>query len=97
MWPKLWNSKLFQILLSAVASIILVFLAQDLVSTREDAATLKAEFEKRPTYEYVDKQDEQTLNYVKQHVEESNRANQTQLDLIRSIDSKINILLNKSK
>ena len=108
MLKNVWNSKLFQILVSATLSIVIVFLSQGLKNGREDAMILKAEFDKRPTTGevnlrfdqtkvYIDERDAQIMRSIDQHSEESIRASKAQLDLIKSMDRKINILINHLK
>lgn len=108
MFKNLWNSKLFQILVSATLSVLLVFLSQGLKNGHDDAVVLKAEFDKRPTSEqvnrkfeeqrlYIDTQDEHNMDALRQHIEESNRTAKAQVDLFKSMDRKLNILINRDK
>ena len=103
MWPKFLNSKLFTILISATISIILFFLTQRYIIERQEENNLrqkedniKIEFEKRPTFDYVDKQDLNIINSLKQHMIESEQTDNKQMELIKSMDRKIDILLSKS-
>ena len=104
MWFKIFNSKLFQILISVAGSFLLLILTQRFATGREYAKSIKEEFDKRPTTEevnlkfsevksYIDKQDENLINYINQHIIESNKTDQTLMNYIKSMDGKIDILL----
>lgn len=47
--------------------------------------------------DYINKQDENSMTYIKQHAIESEQANQRTIELIKSMDAKLNILLNRQK
>jgi hypothetical protein len=109
MWLKNFiNSKLFDRLFNIAMSILVVVLAQSIISHRESLLNIKNEFEKRPTIDqvdlrfkeeriYVDKQDINLNNILQQHIEESNRTSNQMMELIKSVDGNVKILLNKSK
>lgn len=46
---------------------------------------------------YVDTQDRNILNTIKQHADESAKSNEAQLELFKSMDKKLNILISKTK
>jgi len=58
MWPKFMNSKLFTIILASALSVIGTLFTQRLTEKREDQKDIKYELSIRPSYSYVDKQDE---------------------------------------
>jgi len=47
--------------------------------------------------EYVDKQDKKIINRLNQHIEESNRTNENMKEWMKSIDGKLDDLLNREK
>jgi hypothetical protein len=92
---KLWNNKVFQILLTACISVILLFVAQSLTEKSDKKRDIDKELQTKASIEYVDKQDLSVINYVKQHSEESERADNQLMNYIKSMDRKIDILLSK--
>jgi len=82
-------------MVSSAVSILILFLGQSFLTKRENDVNIKAELSCRPTYEYVDKQDENLRKTLILHIDESNKTNETLMDYIKSMDRKIDILLNK--
>lgn len=97
MWTKFLNSKWFEILSSSVIAIVVVFLAQSLTNTSNSKMNVENELKTKATYDYVDKQDADVIRIVQQHMRESARTDTQQMELIKSIDTKINILIQRSK
>ena len=97
MLPKFLNSKLFTVMMSSAVSILILILSQSLFLKHEKEVNIDEALSCRPTFEYVDKQDEQLRKTLIQHVEESNKTNETLMDYIKSMDRKIDILINKQR
>lgn len=95
MWLRFVNSKWFERLFTAAIAIIAVLLTQKIVSGREQGSSIQNQLSIRPTYDYVNQQDKNIINYVDQHVDESTKANDVLMGYIKSMDGKIDILLNK--
>ena len=87
MWTRFLNSRWFERLFTSAFAIICVLLAQRIIAGRENESSLKTEFEKRPTYEYVDKQDaalKGSIDNVEKVMIESDK--QIKTDLIISVE-----------
>lgn len=106
MWPKFFNSKWFDRLFSSTVAIIVVLLAQSMITKREYDSSLQTKLDLRPTIdqvdvrfteakEYVDKQDSNIKSTLQQHIDESNRSNETMMKYIMSIDANVRVLLGK--
>lgn len=108
MWPKFVNSKWFERLFTVALAVLTIALTQGWISRREYNAKLKKDFDARPTTEqvntqvndlrlYVNKQDENIINSLNQHIVESANSDQNMMELIKSIDNKVNVLLSRTK
>jgi len=95
MWPKFMNSKLFTVLVSSAVSILIFIMSQSLLTKKERDINIKQELSVRPTFDYVDKQDENLRKTLILHIDESNKTNETLMNYIKSMDGKIDILLRK--
>jgi len=95
MWPKFLNSKWFDRLFSSAIAILAVLVAQSLITERESSASIQTELDKKASIEYVNKQDENIVNTLNQHIQESNRSDEIQMKYIMSIDANVRTLLNK--
>ena len=95
-------------LCSFTIAVIAVVLTNSLMIKREYKSAIVKSLEQKANKDYVDsqdlnimkyidKQDENTTNYIKQHAVESEQANQKTMELIKSMDSKLNILLNRQR
>ncbi len=91
------NSKWFEILSSATIAIVVVFLAQSLTNTNNKKLSVEDELNKKATYEYVDKQDADVVRIMNQHMRESTKTDNQLMEYIKSIDSKINILIARER
>jgi hypothetical protein len=60
---------------------------------RESAKQLRDDISRRATYEYVDRQDANTVSIIHQHIDESRRNEESIKDYMKSIDEKLNILI----
>ena len=96
-WIKFFESKWFSALFGAGIAIITVFLGHNLSAKWNTNNTIQEELKKRPTFDYVDKQDKITNDYLKQHIDESAKTDEMLTKYILSIDGKINILLSNDR
>ncbi len=97
MFEKIINSKLFQYIMTVTIAILTVILTQGLTNKREITKGIKDEMNKKAPYEYVDKQDANITNSLEQHIRESNETDRVTMELIRSIDSNVKVLLNNKR
>jgi len=70
-------------------------MSQSFLTRRERDINIKEELSCRPTFYYVDKQDENLRKTLILHIDESNKTNETLMNYIKSMDGKIDILLRK--
>lgn len=107
MWSKFFSSKWFERLFTVALAVLTIAITQSWISRKEYNAKLKQDFENRPTTEqvsvkyndlkiYVDKQDDHMVNALNQHIVESNKTDQYILEMIKSMDGKINVLLSRT-
>lgn len=64
-------------------------------SKNDENEKLLAEIKKRATFEYVDTQDEHMINLFEQHLDESRSSDKKVMDLVTSMDRKLDILIGK--
>lgn len=62
---------------------------------KEENDKLLEEIKKRATKEYVDQQDDNIINRFNQHLEESRESDRKEMELIKSMDTKLTSLYNK--
>ena len=95
MWPKISNANWFQYVVTIVVAILTVVFAQSWQDKREGSISIKNELKTKASIDYVDKQDANVVNTIKQHMEESKTTDDKEMQLIQSMDRKIDILINK--
>lgn len=90
------------VIISVCVSIIIFLLTQKLIMEKEENKQKKQEDERithelniRPTYKYVDDQDDKIMDALKQHTEDSAETNKRLVELIKSVDGNVKILLGK--
>jgi hypothetical protein len=88
--------------ISASVSILIFLLTNKTTVDREEQKLKKCEEEKiyeelnkKPDFKYVDEKDANTVNMLRQHMDESKISDKKQMDLVRSMDNKLDILINK--
>jgi succinate dehydrogenase flavin-adding protein (antitoxin of CptAB toxin-antitoxin module) len=102
------NSKLFGYIVSITTSVIMVFFVESVTGRRESEKSIRSQFSERPTSEqvnlkfaevksYIDKQDENIMKLLLQHIEESDKQNEVMMNYVVSIDRKIDILITLNK
>ena len=102
------NSKLFGYIVSITTSVIMVFFVESVTGRRESEKSIRSQFSERPTSEqvnlkfaevksYIDKQDENIMKILLQHIEESDKQNEVMMNYVVSIDRKIDILITLNK
>lgn len=97
MFEKIINSKLFQYIMTVTIAILTVILTQGLVARRELAKSVKEEIANKATYEYVNRQDAGIKSEIESHIVESTKTDAATMELIKSMDHKIDILLSKNR
>ena len=97
MWPKVRDSKIFEWIMTITIAIVTVLLTQSIISRNEGVANIKKEFSVRPTFEYVDKQDNNLNDKFEQYKTESAKQDVTLMKYMESMDGKIDILINRLK
>lgn len=95
MWPKILNSKLFASLLTITITVITTITVQGFVSKNRYKEIIKDDLEKKASIEYVDKQDAHISSSLNQHIVESKETDEKVMELIKSIDNKLNILITR--
>ena len=93
MWPKFIQSKWFERLFTASISIIGITITLSVTGLRDSKASLRTEISKKASIEYVDKQDESVMRSLETHSKETEKQSEAQMDLIKSMDRKIDILI----
>jgi len=90
------------VIISVCVSIIIFLLTQKLIMEKEENKQKKQEDERithelniRHTYKYVDDQDDKIMDALKQHTEDSAETNKRLVELIKSVDGNVKILLGK--
>jgi L-lactate permease len=90
------------VIISVCVSIIIFLLTQKLIMEKEEGKQKKMEDERishefniRPTYKYVDDQDDKIMEALKRHSDESAETNKQMVKLIESVDGNVKILLGK--
>lgn len=105
---RFMESKWFERVFTAILAVGGVLLTQSFMSRRDISNNIQSELSKKATIEYVNTMNTEQRVYVdnryeslssalKQHLDESEKAEKMQTELIKSIDSKVNVLLNRSK
>jgi hypothetical protein len=97
MWPKFVNSKWFTALLTSIVSIMTTIAVLSFNSTQISKNNIKDQFDKKADKTYVDSQDANITRAMNQHIDESEKQNAAQMELIKSIDGNVKILLNKQR
>jgi len=97
MWPKIRDSKVFEWIMTITIAIMTVLLTQNIISRREGLSNVKQEFAIRPTYQYVDSQDDNIEKKFEQYKIEAAKTDETLMQYIKSMDGKIDILINRIK
>lgn len=107
-WPKFFDTKWFDRLFTVCLAVLVLLLTQGIISRREYNTRLKIQFDDRPTktevnsqvsslQNYVDKQDDNIKNSLIQHIEEDKKSTENLKEWMRSIDGKLNIIINREK
>jgi hypothetical protein len=108
MWIKFFNSKFFIGLFSAALSFICALITLNIAAKKVDSDNIKHEFTIRPTFEYVDKQDQNIMKYVDkqdgnviyvldEYIQQVSKLNEANQKMVESMDHKIDILLRQTK
>jgi hypothetical protein len=80
---------------SIVIVVITVLLTQHFTVKNDTKSVIQNQIEQKADKLYVDKQDENIENELKQHARETEKTRQSDLDFMRSIDHKLDILINR--
>ncbi len=108
MWPKIMSSKLIDRLFTVAIAVLTIMLTQGLITKRDYFTGIKKDIDARPTREqvntqyselkdYVDIQDENGQKALKQYIEESRVSEKNVMELIKSIDGNVKILMYRTK
>jgi predicted PurR-regulated permease PerM len=81
------------IVVSLCITIIITLMTQKVIAEKE--VKKEAKEEASAIIAYVDKQDRKIIDSLNQHIEESNNSNETVMNYIKSIDSKLDSLLSR--
>ncbi len=107
MWPKFFKSKFFDVLAGLAITILTVLLTQSLIAGRDykkkvrddidsKASIQQVQTQKQDIINYVDQQDKNVDEKLEQHMQESRETDAREMELIKSMDRKIDILLNRT-
>jgi predicted PurR-regulated permease PerM len=81
------------VVISLCITIIITLMTQKVIAEKELKKETKEEA--NSIIAYVDKQDRKIIDSLNQHIEESNNSNKTVMNYIKSIDDKLDSLLNR--
>jgi len=81
--------------ISFCITIIISLMTQKVIAEKEIKKEKKEEM--AALIEYVDKQDKKIINSLNQHIAESNRTNENMKEWMKSIDGKLDDLLNRER
>jgi hypothetical protein len=92
---SLLKQKWVEWLISVILVIITVILTNSFAIKRSSDETLQKEIKEKASVEYVNQQDGSLKDYIDRQDDNTKEAVKSQTELIKSIDSKLNILINR--